>query len=503
MGAVELLDSFPRWVRKHSCDIRNLRRRIWQRFCSQSCGMLSQKTVLIALLLALGSSATFAGYDSSSPFYGRRPFNPDHGFAVPRARTAPRALDPHQLALADADRRIDESFRVPSPMKNTVSLWLRVYTEFSSEQTVFFDKKHPEVIYEVMDFRDLKRTSRNLMAYEIVRGLRLRKHMASYRSAFASLAKKSKRGKLTPEHPKLSPLERKILTAVAVSEHKHPLREWNSGFQIQTGQRDSIIKGLLSAETFFPKMEEIFEEMDIPKELTRIPLVESSFNITAHSRVGAQGVWQFMPASGKEYMKVDPALGIDERISPLKATVAAARLLRRNLVIAGNWPLAITAYNHGYTGIRKLNAAQRETALDGRLFSLCSDNKKRTLGYASSNYYAEFLALLHAEAYKDLFYGDTPLPVAPTLTFHRVNAPITALEYSRRNGIPLQDFRNFNPDIRNVNVRLPVGYYVILPGGDGEIDELISSIKSRPTRTRRIVDRTRSKSTGPGAVTRR
>ncbi len=459
--------------------------------------MFRRKTLTFALSAALGSSVAFAGYESSSAFNGQRAFNPERAFQTPRPMDAPMPVNAHQMALADSDNRIDPSFRVPAPLRNTVSLWLRVYTEYSSEQTVFFDKKHPEVIYEVMDFRDVKRTARNPIAYSIVRDRRLKKHMAEYRAAFASLARKSKRGKLTPDSPKLSSLEKKILATIAVSDHQHPIREWNSGFHIQTGQRDSIVRGLLSAETFFPKMEEIFEELDVPRELTRIPLVESSFNIGAHSKVGAQGVWQFMPASGKEYMMVNPALGIDERLSPLKATVAAARLLRRNLVVAGNWPLAITAYNHGYKGIAGLSPDSRATALDGRLFSLCSNNSKRrhTLGYASANYYAEFLALLHAEAYKDLFYGDTPLPVAPALTFHRVKAPLTALEYSRRNGIPLQDFRLFNPDIRNLNARLPVGYYVILPGNDGEIDELISAIKSTPTRTRRFAGKEHGRTT--------
>jgi membrane-bound lytic murein transglycosylase D len=452
--------------------------------------MLSQKILLIAVSLALGSSFAYAGYESSTAFSGQRPFNPEHSFQAPHTAEGSLAINAHQMALSDADNRIDEKFSVPAPLRSTVSLWLRVYTEYSSEQTVFFDKKHPEVIYEVMDFRDLKRSSRNLVAYSIMRDRRLKKHMAEYRAAFTSLARKSKKSKLTPDSPKLSPLEKKILATIAVSDHQHPIREWNSGFHIQTGQRDSIVKGLLAAEAFFPKMEEIFEELDVPKELTRIPLVESSFNIGAHSKVGAQGIWQFMPASGKEYMKVDPSLGIDERLSPLKATVAAARLLRRNLVVAGNWPLAITAYNHGYKGISGLSAEQHAMALDGRLFSLCAkNNKRRTLGYASSNYYAEFLALLHAEAYKDLFYGDTPLPVAPALTFHRVNASINALEYSRRNGIPLQDFRLFNPDIRNLSTRLPIGYYVILPGNDGEIDDLITAIKSTPTRTRRFANK--------------
>src|SRR5690606_8417959 len=100
-------------------------------------------------------------------------------------------------------------------------------------------------------------------------------------------------------------------------------------------------------------MEEIFTQLDLPIELTRIPLVESSFNIMAHSKAGAVGVWQFMPLSGKEYMKVDPSIGIDERRSPLKSTIAAARLLKRNLKMTGNWPLAITAYNHGFTGIKR------------------------------------------------------------------------------------------------------------------------------------------------------
>ncbi len=453
---------------------------------------------LSPLLLSVTSGGAWAAYEKRSTSYSTSKFvEPDRAYLAelsrkngpPEKTSGPFLPSAHESALKDVGNRISPEFRVPAPLRDTVSLWLRVYTEFTSEQTALFDKKHPEVMYEVMDFRDLKRTARNAMAYEIMRERRLKNRFAEYRSAFRSLAKKTKKNKkLTPEHRSLSPVERKILSAIATTQHKHAISEWDKGFRAQTGQRDAIVKGLLAAETFFPKMEEIFEELNVPVELTRIPLVESSFNIRAHSKAGAQGVWQFMPLSGKEYMKVDPALGIDERLSPLKATVAAARLLRRNLVIAGNWPLAITAYNHGYTGIKVLSPAQRATALDGSLFSLCAKTR-RTLGYASSNYYAEFLALLHAEAYKDLFYSGTPMPVAPTLTFHRVNAPITAQEYARRNGIPLQDFRLFNPDVKNMKARLPVGFYVILPGTDGELDELITSIKSRPSRSRRVVKR--------------
>lgn len=455
-------------------------------------------SLLLLGFLALSAGSVGAAFEPNSSLTSLRPFNPDRAFRIKNESgknlKSELSLSPnaHQMAISDFDNRIDENFRVPAPLKDTVSFWLRIYTEYSTEQTILFDKKHPEVVYETMDFGALKRTSRNAMAYELNRERKLKSRISEFRAAFASLAKKSRKGRLSPDSPGLSPLEKKILVSTTHSEHSHSIREWNLGFRAQTGQRDQVIKGLLSAESFFPKMEEIFEELDVPRELTRIPLVESSFNIHAHSKAGAQGVWQFMPRSGKEYMKIDPALGIDERISPLKSTVAAARLLRRNLAITGNWPLAITAYNHGYTGIRKLSPAERATALDGRLFSLCT-KKRRTLGYASSNYYAEFLALLHAEVYKDLFYGNTPLPVAPALTFHRITIPMSAKDYSSRNGIPLQDFRLFNPDVKNVNTKLPHGFYVILPGNDGEVDDLISSIKAKPVRTNRFATKKRSR----------
>jgi membrane-bound lytic murein transglycosylase D len=465
-----------------------------------------------ALALLPGSLWASYGSPSSFPTSNARSFRSDDVLRpvgtplTPTQRSAAPAFDStsahqfHEFVLNDSGSRISEEFRVPAPMRNTVSMWLRIYTEFNTEQTVLFDKKHPDVVYEVMDFRDLKRNARNAMAYEIMRERRLKKRIAEFKAAFRTLSAKAKRIKrLTPDHPSLNAVEKKILAAISTSQHSHSISAWGREFRAQTGQRDQVVKGLIAAETFFPKMEQIFEEMGVPKELTRIPLVESSFNVNAHSKAGAQGVWQFMPASGKEYMVVDPANGIDERLSPLKSTVAAARLLRRNLIIAGNWPLAITAYNHGYTGIKVLSPKERATALDGSLFDLCS-SKKKTLGYASSNYYAEFLALLHAEAYKDLFYGDTPMPIAPTLTFHKVSSPISVTAFASRNGIPLRDFRSFNPDVKNMNAKLPKGFYVIMPGKEGEIDELISSIKAKIVRTR-SPKKTRSSATTKSRAT--
>ena len=58
-----------------------------------------------------------------------------------------------------------------------------------------------------------------------------------------------------------------------------------------------------------------------------------------------------MRGTGKRFMKVDYV--VDERLDPVVATEAAARLLRENYAVLGNWPLALTAYNHGAAGMNR------------------------------------------------------------------------------------------------------------------------------------------------------
>src|SRR5436190_2077228 len=89
----------------------------------------------------------------------------------------------------------------------------------------------------------------------------------------------------------------------------------------------------------------------IPAEIALLPLVESSFENRALSNAGAAGIWQFTRGTGRLYLNVNRRL--DERLDPLKATRAAARLLHDNYNALESWPLAITAYNHGRAGIQR------------------------------------------------------------------------------------------------------------------------------------------------------
>jgi membrane-bound lytic murein transglycosylase D len=147
-------------------------------------------------------------------------------------------------------------------------------------------------------------------------------------------------------------------------------------------------------------MEKVFRAERLPIELTRLPFVESSFNVQARSRVGASGVWQFMPRTAKPSMMVNR--DVDERNDPATATHAAARLMRANFEMLRSWPLALTAYNHGAAGV-----ARAVRKAKSRELSVIIDNySSRRFGFASSNFFACFLAALEVEKQARTMLGD-------------------------------------------------------------------------------------------------
>ena len=282
-----------------------------------------------------------------------------------------------QDVLSDVDSRIPSEFAIPKELRANVNLWLKVYAQLTSQQVVIFDENHPEMIYDSLDFSELSRTARNRAAYEITMKLRIKKAVAGIRGALADLSKNA-----APKNP--NSMQKTILTNMKRMRHVHKFRDLIKTVRVQTGQRDFVVSGLAAAEVFFPHMDRIFKDLGVPPELTRLALVESSFNVRAISKVGAVGVWQFMKPSAKEYMTVDASAGLDERLSPLKSTVAAAKLLKRNHKALGSWMLAITSYNHGLRTFFANRQLIKTQAGRLQLFDPCS-HVKRKLGFASRN----------------------------------------------------------------------------------------------------------------------
>ncbi len=158
--------------------------------------------------------------------------------------------------------------------------------------------------------------------------------------------------------------------------------------RVQRGLKDELEKAMVVSKQYLPRMEEMFEEEGVPKEITRLPFVESCFVNEACSTAGAIGIWQFMPKTAIKNLRIDSA--IDERYDPLKSTRAAARFLKENHQRLKNWNLAVMAYHHGAGLVSK--AVKRLKTQDA--FRIIRYFKDPQFKFASRNYLFEWLAMV-------------------------------------------------------------------------------------------------------------
>ena len=113
------------------------------------------------------------------------------------------------------------------------------------------------------------------------------------------------------------------------------------------------ISVMLGLQRFYvPMIEEVLAYYGLPMELRYLPIIESAFNPQATSPVGAAGLWQFMPGTGKHY-KLEINSLVDERRDPVKSTWAAAKYLSDMYKIYKDWELVIAAYNCGPGNVNK------------------------------------------------------------------------------------------------------------------------------------------------------
>ena len=311
-----------------------------------------------------------------------------------------------------------EDFPEPEGIKPQVKFWKRIFSEISENQAVIHDDRHLDKIYAVID---LPAVPVNGNGEGAIRKARRQKVDREIERTRAVLEKLHRSGGDTSG---LDARGREIAALVADLDGKRKYREAGARLRSQTGLRERFRRGLEISRHYLPHMEKIFRGYGLPVELTRLPLVESTFNVKAYSKVGAAGVWQFMPASARIYgLDIDEA--VDQRRDPLIATDGAARHLRDDYAVLGKWPLALTAYNHGRGGIAK---AVRTVGSDD-IVTIIRRYRGKSFGFASRNFYAEFLAALEVEKNREKYFQN--LRDEPVLRYDEVRldsyVPFTTL----------------------------------------------------------------------------
>ena len=351
-------------------------------------------------------------------------------------------------------------FPYPSALRPQVEFWQRVFT--TSRQTVILHDRVHMTIYKELDLRSLYETHADRpRTLARLRKQRVEREIRHIRATLRKLHRANKATRLTAEERRIKrlfsdiPGSRKFLRAAAEDRVRS-----------QTGIGEKFRQGIQISGRYLDEMEAIFRQAGLPVGLTRLPLVESTFNINAYSKAGAAGVWQFIRSTGRLFMRVDGL--IDERRDPILAARAAAKLLKANYDRLGTWPLAITAYNHGQAGMAR--AVRKLGTTD--IARIIRSYKSRRFGFASRNFYPEFLAALEVEKNATAYFGEIKRDAPFRYDEVALDGYLSLGVAARCANISTERLIEFNPalgrSIRRGRRFIPSGYRLRLPDGTAD-----------------------------------
>ena len=291
----------------------------------------------------------------------------------------------------------ETAFAVPKGLETNVQFWVDIYSKYTTDQGVLHDTESIDLIYGVLDFTSISSRA-DLNPFQRER-MKIKMVKQGKKDVIALLGKLEK----TNDPSTLTPDEKKIWDYFQKIEGRKKFRDAmsKSRLRFQLGQKDRIVQGIFFSGRYLEDFERIFHEGGLPIELARLPFVESSFNVLARSKVGASGLWQIMRYTGRPYMMINNS--IDKRNHPNEATKIAVKLMRNNFQMLQSWPLAMTGWNHGPSGVLKLTKLYKSREL-GDLIQ--SRGLRRRLGFASRNFFASFLAVLEVEKNAPKYYGN-------------------------------------------------------------------------------------------------
>jgi membrane-bound lytic murein transglycosylase D len=268
------------------------------------------------------------------------------------------------------------AFQKPGELEPAIEFWRKTYTVWHRSEVAFHDDRYLDVIYEVMVLPggvDESLTSEQ-------------KEMVKQRRDFWKAQLFALESKLRYNVP-LNVNDRQLISKLERSG-----RQFNSVLngaaervRSQRGTRERFKRGLEISRRYDQQFRKIFREAGLPEDLAYLPHVESSFQPAAKSSAGAVGMWQFTKGAAKTFIPAGDR--VDKRLDPFASAIGAARYLSYAYRKLGDWPAAITSYNHGIGGMKR---AQNQVGRD--FVRIVKTYDGPAFGFASRNYYAQFLA---------------------------------------------------------------------------------------------------------------
>ncbi len=230
-----------------------------------------------------------------------------------------------------------KEFDEPKCLKANIDFWEKVYTKYGEDDMII----HDDVTFEI---------------YKV--------------GKVPPLAKKKQR--------------KKAVQALLEKVRRSLPKEWRDRVRAQSGIKQKFDKGFELAKTHIPPIQKALIAENMPPQLALIPLIESSFQFNARSKVGAYGAWQIMPATLRAYSKTHR-----KKLGNLDfSTKIAIMILQDSYDALESWPLAINAY---HSGIGRLKKATEQLGTKD-ICKIVFEYEERAYKFASRNYYSQFLA---------------------------------------------------------------------------------------------------------------
>jgi membrane-bound lytic murein transglycosylase D len=366
----------------------------------------------------------------------------------------------------------EETFPFPEELQPDVDFWVSIFTRYDTNEGVLHDNRSLGVVYEQLDMpANLGRRERNR---------RVKKRRDALAAVLRTLAS-GKRSNLSAE-------EARVLALWPDDVSNATLGAAASRIRFQHGLSDRFREGLERSGRWRGFIEAEFTALGVPVELAALPHVESSYNPEARSHVGASGIWQFTRSTGRRFMQVDHV--VDDRNDPFEATRGAGRLLAYNYSITGNWPMAITAYNHGLSGVRRAMKRYGDTAY----VDILRNYNGRTFGFASRNFYVAFLAAKEIDQDPERYFPGVVRE--PPVEYAELKLPdyIAADELADALGVPAKKVAKHNPSLQATvwqgSKHVPRGFNLRMPRNslDDPIDDLIAGVASEAWHDEQLPD---------------